>query len=215
MAWAVPTAAALIALSSPASASIFITSDQQTDQGDNILFPTQATSSSLQGVTQDGYSLTFTSLTGQTLSAPSNGAARIEPLGGGTLDEMSITPTVGLGFDFIEFNLFQSGNPGSLTVTAWDQMNNEFTETFTGNLNGENFVFVGSDASQTITRLTFSGTPGATDIRQVRVGTGVEMGAVPEPSTWAMMLFGFGAVGFAMRRRKDALGTKRLRLSYS
>ncbi len=28
--------------------------------------------------------------------------------------------------------------------------------------------------------------------------------AVPEPGTWAMMLMGFGAVGFAMRRRKPA-----------
>jgi len=27
-------------------------------------------------------------------------------------------------------------------------------------------------------------------------------GAVPEPSTWAMMLVGFGAIGTAMRRRK-------------
>lgn len=29
------------------------------------------------------------------------------------------------------------------------------------------------------------------------------LGAVPEPATWAMMLMGFGAIGFAMRRRKD------------
>ena len=29
--------------------------------------------------------------------------------------------------------------------------------------------------------------------------------AVPEPGTWAMMLLGFGAVGFAMRRRKTAV----------
>lgn len=28
-------------------------------------------------------------------------------------------------------------------------------------------------------------------------------GAVPEPATWAMMLAGFGAVGFAMRRRRQ------------
>ena len=27
-------------------------------------------------------------------------------------------------------------------------------------------------------------------------------GGVPEPSTWAMMLLGFGAVGIAMRRRR-------------
>jgi hypothetical protein len=27
-------------------------------------------------------------------------------------------------------------------------------------------------------------------------------GTVPEPATWTMMLLGFGAIGFAMRRRK-------------
>ena len=30
----------------------------------------------------------------------------------------------------------------------------------------------------------------------------IRQAAVPEPSTWAMMLLGFGAVGFAMRRRR-------------
>jgi PEP-CTERM motif len=30
-----------------------------------------------------------------------------------------------------------------------------------------------------------------------------QTGNVPEPSTWAMMLFGFGALGCAMRRRKQ------------
>jgi hypothetical protein len=29
-------------------------------------------------------------------------------------------------------------------------------------------------------------------------------GSVPEPSTWAMMLVGFGALGFAMRRQRSA-----------
>jgi hypothetical protein len=28
------------------------------------------------------------------------------------------------------------------------------------------------------------------------------VGAVPEPSTWAMMLIGFGAVGASLRRRR-------------
>lgn len=32
-------------------------------------------------------------------------------------------------------------------------------------------------------------------------------GAVPEPATWAMMLAGFGAVGFAMRRRANVRTT--------
>ncbi|WP_246450764.1 FxDxF family PEP-CTERM protein [Sphingomonas rhizophila] len=29
-------------------------------------------------------------------------------------------------------------------------------------------------------------------------------GAVPEPGTWAMMLLGFGAIGFGLRRRRPA-----------
>lgn len=32
-------------------------------------------------------------------------------------------------------------------------------------------------------------------------------GAVPEPSTWAMMLLGFGAVGFSLRRSRRILQT--------
>lgn len=37
--------------------------------------------------------------------------------------------------------------------------------------------------------------------------TAVPFGAVPEPSTWMMMLLGFGAIGFGMRRGK-VVGTK-------
>lgn len=33
------------------------------------------------------------------------------------------------------------------------------------------------------------------------------MGAVPEPATWAMMLVGFGGIGFGMRRRKSKVAT--------
>lgn len=33
--------------------------------------------------------------------------------------------------------------------------------------------------------------------------TGAETGAVPEPGTWAMMLIGFGAVCYSLRRRKS------------
>ena len=39
----------------------------------------------------------------------------------------------------------------------------------------------------------------------VRGSFGPVEAPVPEPSTWALMLFGFGAVGFGMRRRKQKL----------
>ena len=33
-------------------------------------------------------------------------------------------------------------------------------------------------------------------------GGSISFGAIPEPATWGMMLLGFGAVGYAMRRRR-------------
>ncbi len=48
--------------------------------------------------------------------------------------------------------------------------------------------------------LTFTFNAGATSADFVRVIT-----AVPEPRSWAMMLTGFGMVGFGMRRRRTAV----------
>ena len=45
-----------------------------------------------------------------------------------------------------------------------------------------------------------------TGITSVDPGTIGQVGAVPEPGTWAMMLLGFGATGAAMRRRRRNKG---------
>ena len=39
-------------------------------------------------------------------------------------------------------------------------------------------------------------------VDNLTLATAASVAAVPEPSTWAMMLFGFGAMGVAFRRRK-------------
>lgn len=52
----------------------------------------------------------------------------------------------------------------------------------------------------------FSGSSGNFNV-SLAGNTGVAA-AVPEPGTWAMMLIGFGAIGFGMRRRRPAMITR-------
>jgi hypothetical protein len=57
---------------------------------------------------------------------------------------------------------------------------------------------------EVITNLAYTINGGSADgLRQVRIASS-ESGVppVPEPATWAMMLMGFGAAGFAMRRKR-------------
>lgn len=51
-----------------------------------------------------------------------------------------------------------------------------------------------------IKSITFQGNNSGFGVDNFRFDAGVS--AVPEPATWAMMLFGFGAIGMTMRRRR-------------
>jgi len=67
-------------------------------------------------------------------------------------------------------------------------------------------------AADTAYRVVFQGTPG-TENGSFGASLSFTPAAVPEPSTWAMMLLGFGAIGFAMRRKTGATGERRLNLA--
>lgn len=203
-------AAGLLAV--PASATIVLV-PASSIQGANVLFNSGTqTGTTVMGLTNNNLNtVNFTGQTvgsGTTISA-NGGQARVE----GAADTTTSNPNDTLGltalqfslsngatFNNLEFNLF-GGDATAATFTLFDQANTSFT--FTQALtNGSNFFgFQGIDG-QSISNVLIGLTGGSVqDIRQIRLDTVSSVSAVPEPGTWAMMLLGFGVIGYGMRRR--------------
>lgn len=108
-------------------------------------------------------------------------------------------------FNWIELSLMGTG---TVSFSLLDDLGNIFTSDATGDFiydltNGQNkFAFQAVDG-QSIAGLSFNVTGGGvSSVSQVRIGQAAAAAAVPEPTTWAMALLGFGAIGFAMRRKR-------------
>ena len=116
------------------------------------------------------------------------------------------------GFDALTIGGTNSGGSGTVTGRAWGGSNNTALSFSPANLLGligpeTGASFAGStNGSFNPAANPFSLTIGAA-INRSTAGTSTgdlnfSVAAVPEPSTWAMMLVGFGGIGFAMRRKK-------------
>jgi hypothetical protein len=69
--------------------------------------------------------------------------------------------------------------------------------------------FFGLTSDRLISSISFGPDGGITQngsfgIDNLTIGDMAAMGAVPEPATWAFMIFGFGAIGGALRRGRKA-----------
>jgi hypothetical protein len=211
-------------MATPAAATVTF-GNQTQGQGEEVLLNNGTTGNSVLGSTNQTHtSVTFTSgststcsgCTLQTLFEPSTGQARVEASSGGSqvpLQDITITLTNGtstFGIGYIEFNLSMSaqvGNAISVVINALDQNGNPFTTSGTLG-SGSTFFSALATGGEVITSISFDANAdaGITDIRQVRITPSVAGVPLPEPATWAMMLLGFGAAGFAMRRsRRKAL----------
>ncbi len=132
---------------------------------------------------------------------PTSGTHDILTFGSGTLN--FATPTTAFGLyvtDASDFRnpLFLDVITGTGTLTTY--VVSDGTQAPNGSLR-----FFGLTSAEAISSITFRG-PGRWDsfgYDDMIVGTA----AVPEPSTWAMMILGVGAVGGALRGRKRALLT--------
>lgn len=159
----------------------------------------------LQGTTnQTGSTVVFTSSTDDLL-APPQGQARIEPVDG-SLGALVFSLSDLATFTSAEFNILASVG-GPVTLSAYDASNMllaSLSSTLSGS--GQNFYGFLANPSTLIDSIGITAGPNTviSSIGQFRLG-GISTTAepVPEPGTWAMLLVGFGALGFAMRRRKS------------
>jgi hypothetical protein len=210
---AVMASAALLAVSLPASATI-VQVAASSIQGDNVLFNAGAQTGALvTGSTQDGTLVNFTGTTfgGGTSLRANGGQARIE----GALDLATNNPNdtipltslnFGLAsgtFNNLEFNVF-GGTATSVNFAVTDNEGDvfNFSNTLSDGSNFFGFVGINGESIQSIA-LAFVGGSGTLDLRQIRLDEAVTA-AVPEPSTWAMMILGFAGVGFMAYRRKTS-----------
>lgn len=142
----------------------------------------------------------FTSFT-DLLNVDASGQANISAVDG-VLNSLTFTVLDGFSFERAEFNLLNAlADTLSVTVST-----NGSSEVFNlTSLNGANRFGITAAPGELLTSATFTSAIGFEDFRQLRLGgltATPPPGAVPEPATWAMMLLGFGAIGFAMRRRR-------------
>ena len=187
----------------PAAATITIYSTPGVLQPDqNVLFQGPPPSgNNAFGVTSVTNNLvTFTG--NEALATAAGGQARITGLDEG-LSQLSFALDSGLGFKEVEFNIFGTGaTADEVTLNFTDQFGTVFSDTF-GIGNGQNFFSARAFDNQLIRTVSFTLNGDVQDARQFRIGGIQEIGVVPEPQSWALLLAGFGLVGFAMRRRKS------------
>jgi hypothetical protein len=219
-------AAAVLAVSalgaaSPASAAIVISLGGQTAQGQTVQFQTQQTAQSVTGFTNmTNTAIVFSNELG--LATQGVGQAVVSGNNAGTVEGTNAAVLFGTtdilaaaALGYLEFNLV--GIPGnepppeavSALFTALDANGNLIGSTTTQlslNGNGNNFInLTGNGVEFSGVRIQLQpAAGGVSSLQNVRVS------AVPEPTTWAMMLVGFGAVGYSMRRRKVTIGARQL-----
>lgn len=110
--------------------------------------------------------------------------------------------------------------PGSVGELSWLSGSSTPAQDFTAPARGSTFWNPWGHYSETFVATSTSATfqmkdlaaefPGGYDLGLDSFSIQTGGGAVPEPATWAMMLLGFGAAGFGLRRAKKQNGILQL-----
>ena len=146
----------------------------------------------------------------ENLNGDANGQAVISAANGSVLNDLSFVLTNNFTFGVATFNLSATGpaiaNEATSVTIFFTRLGGVMgSQTLSIDTNGSNFFGIFGTQGERFTGLSFDGAgdTGVVDFRQLRLGdVSAAVSPVPEPRTWAMMLLGFGAVGFSMRRRR-------------
>jgi hypothetical protein len=193
--------AALIATPASAATQVCAGGGCQPNPDSNVLFVDNSQGTSIQGTLNNSPAfVTFES--SESLVTQANGQATLFASDGILNSPITIFSTTNL-INALELNL-DALTDGTAVFTFFGGSNDLLgttTQALSVGENGSNFFNTfGGDFG----RVTVSLGNGATlqSVNQVRITAGAQLtSAVPEPTTWAMMLVGFGAVGYSMRKR--------------
>lgn len=193
--------ALLIGTSIPASAAVTIClgGGCAAQPGSNVLLNTGETGTTVTG-TLNNMAGTVSLTSTESLSLPANGAARVSATDGILNNPLTFTFNDGL-ISALEFNINALTNGDVFFTFAGGDSDGQVTTLYDLGKNGENFFNAFNGTFKSVT-MTFANGATVDDVRQFRIGA-APTAAVPEPATWAMMLLGFGAIGFGMRRRRS------------
>lgn len=204
-----------LVMAMPASAALIVCADQTcAGSVSNVLFNNNDTGSTIFG-SIGSTQVTFNGST--TMQTQGSGQASLQGSGGGPLTGTVTFFVAGSTFTDFVFNLPGiAGNPppaeaNSVTFNMLNGQGVSYTSsspypTYGLDDNGENFFSghtTGGDVIQSITLTLNPVNAGVNALEQVRLGGFADIPSpVPEPSTWAMLVCGFGVVGISMRRRQ-------------
>ena len=204
--------ASLIALASatPASAAVFPCHQvgplspkcAQTDT--QVLMTGTGSATSINTNFNGAGAITGTLSSNEAINMDASGQAVVTAVDG-TINQLTYQLLNGLAFTTATFNLIGTGDviiDGF--VFGFDSDGDAFTRAISGN--GQNFGGITGDDGELFTGFSLTAT-GLTSFEQLRLDGVQQVTAVPEPATWALMMLGFGAVGFGMRRRRATART--------
>lgn len=99
------------------------------------------------------------------------------------------------------------GLDGTGNVLGTIDLEAQYTDNCTGDPTGTfcNWTAIGVAFDGIAMSIDFGGTANQTGYDNITFGADTPGGAVPEPTTWAMMIAGLGLVGASMRRRRVAV----------